>query len=178
MDIDFLNPNPSTTHEVRFDPWAGGDVSVAIIGGTPNVPASDEKSTYLEITVNSGANWGGCGFQLTNNDRTTGGTNLTRFTNGYIIFDLKMESSSPNFQITIENGTYPNVDTSVAVGIGSGSYGEAKDGQWHKIVIPISNFFNSSYDATKLGHVASPFQIRATGGGGNKFYIDRIYWAR
>ncbi|MGC8764675.1 MAG: hypothetical protein ACP5QT_02165 [Brevinematia bacterium] len=176
MDIDFNNPQPTTIHEMRFDPWDGGN-AYASRDGTPNL--SDEHSYYILVTVSPGVTWGGCGFQLTNNARDTGGTNLIRFTNGYVCLDVNIPPDGDVFKVTIENGTYPTVYTSAEITIGNGSYGEAKDGNWHTVMIPVSSFFNSTYTPDKLAHVASLLQIRTIPVTSTKqFKIDRIYWAR
>lgn len=176
MDVDFNNPLPTTTHEVRFDPWGGGNAT-AYLSATSE---TDEHATVIQVDVAGSSGWGGgAGFQLTNNGLTQG-TNLTRFANGgYIVLDVKLPAGSPNFKITIENGAYPNAVTSAEVTIGAGTYGESKNGMWHSIAIPISHFLNGTYTQARLANVASPFQIRTLDMTGSAtFYVDRIYWAR
>ncbi|MCX7821759.1 MAG: hypothetical protein N2258_08830 [Brevinematales bacterium] len=178
MDVDFNNPNPTTTHAVRFDPWTGGNATAYLAATTETNDV--EHATVIQVDVVGSTTWGGgAGFQLTNNGLTQG-TNLTRFaTGGYIVLDVKLPVGSPNFKITIENGVHPNVVTSAEIVIGAGTYGESKNGMWHSIAIPISHFLNGTYTSSKLANVASPFQIRTIDMTGSAtFYVDRIYWAR
>lgn len=176
MDVDYNNPNPTTTHEVRFDPWGGGN-STAYLAATAE---SGEHATVIQVDVAGSSGWGGgAGFQLTNKALTEG-TNLTRFeTGGYLVLDIKLPAGSPNFKITIENGFYPSAETSAEVIIGQGTYGESKNDMWHSIAIPISAFLSGTYTSSKLANVASIFQIRTVDiTGSATFYVDRIYWAR
>ncbi len=158
-----------------------------------NNEGSNEGSNVLKVNVSGSSGWGGVfGIQLDpsiyNLDRDNGGTNVYRFLSGYIVFDVKIPSASvPNFNVTIENGTYPTNYVSKSVTIGNGTYGEQKDGNWHTVRIPINDFMGQgsagndpyNYIPSNLSNVASLFEIRVSDTTEtNNFYIDRIYWER
>ncbi len=176
MDVDYNNSSPTTTHEVRFDPWGGGNSTAYLSDVFQSL--GGERTAVIQVDVAGSSGWGGgAGFQLTNNTLTQG-TNLTRFADGYIVFDVYFDANSPSFKVTIENGAYPSAITSKEILIGEGTYGEKKDGNWYTVAIPVSDFFNTTYDSSKLANVASLFQIRTLDGVSGTFYVDRIYWGR
>ncbi len=168
--------------------FAAGNLTVET-----NNEEGGEKTNVLRVNVSGSSGWGGIfGIQLNSGvyslDKDSGGTNVSRFSSGAIVFDVKfLDGTVPNFNVTIENGIYPTNYVSKPVTIGNGTYGEQKDGNWHTVRIPLSDFMgggssgDSSYNYTvaNLSNVAALFEIRVGDAATSyDFYIDRIYWER
>lgn len=166
--------------------WAASDGATVyeLISGTS--PAGDGNN-YLRLYVKEGAYGGGITFALSN---TTLGYDMSRFTNGYLVFSIAMPSYSADPIIAIERQEYsgPNHRGSQIL-LTNGAYGFQKDGNIHEVVIPISAFIQATTDeglhgrmqASDFTNVGTFFQLRgqSTGGGNlTNVVLDNIYWYR
>ncbi|ACY17277.1 discoidin domain-containing protein [Haliangium ochraceum] len=96
---------------------------------------------------------------------------LRAFASGYLHFALKTTSTT-RFQIGMKSGNVDNLGQSwIAFENGNDPYGFARDGQWHEIEIPLSDF--ASVD---LGEVSQLFELLGTDGAITNIEIDDIYF--
>jgi beta-glucanase (GH16 family) len=86
------------------------------------------------------------GYSLTSD----AGIDLEQFSNGYLKLALR-SSSTDNFWIGV--GGANNTEARVAFNNGSDPYGFTRDGQWHRITIPVSDLVAQGLDLSACGNV-------------------------
>lgn len=177
----------SGSSDYWLNSWAAPDGATVyeLISGTS--PAGDGNE-YLKLYIKEGSWGGGITFALSN---TTLGYDMSRFTNGYLVFSIAVPTNNTGYPIiAIERQEYsgPNHRGS-QITLTDGSYGFQKDGNIHTVVIPISHFIQATTDeglhgrmqASDFTNVGTFFQLRgqSTGGGNlTNVVLDNIYWYR
>lgn len=96
---------------------------------------------------------------------------LSAYEDGFLHVALKT-SSTTTFQIGMKSGNVDNIGQSwIEFANGSDPYGFVRDGQWHEIEIPLSDF--SSVDLSQVNQL---FELLGTDGAISGIEIDDIYF--
>jgi beta-glucanase (GH16 family) len=149
----------------RLDYPAEGDIFVweNTLQSGPKAPYEGTQS--LSYTSTPGLQWFGLG--VTPNVKH----NLTAYRNGFLSFALKTTSTT-TFRIGMKSGNVDNIGQSwITFASGSDPYGFVRNGQWHRIQIPLSHF--SSVD---LSQVSQVFELLGTTGPITGIELDDIYF--
>lgn len=94
-------------------------------------------------------------------------TNLLRFSNGNLCFNIKIDATNTSalyynknsvFWVGLERTRHSGVSSSIPlcnpkatyVPLGAGTNGFALDGAWHKVQIPLSAFYNAQYSTNQV----------------------------
>jgi beta-glucanase (GH16 family) len=128
-----------------------------------------EGTESLSLKSAPGLNWFGCAF--TPNRKY----NLTafRYPESKLRFSLKTGSSAA-FRIGMKSGNIDGVGQKwITFQAGSDPYGFVRDGQWHVVEIPMSDFMTE----VDLTEVSQFFEILGTSGPISGIEIDDIYFA-
>ncbi|MGD8176306.1 glycosyl hydrolase [Marinimicrobium sp. ARAG 43.8] len=100
--------------------------------------APSEGSAALAYEVAPGDWWG---MGLLHKDQ-----NLRNYQHGYLHFDMKTESPTP---ITVGMGSTAGGDGSVELSAGAEQYGLERDGEWHHVAIPLSQFSGVDFETVQ-----------------------------
>ncbi|MGB5930548.1 MAG: discoidin domain-containing protein, partial [Cyclobacteriaceae bacterium] len=123
-----------------------------------------EGSESLSFTSASGFAWFGMGIKAAIKH------DLSGFADGSLHFALKTSSATP-FSIGMKSGNVDGIGQAwIAFRNGNDPYGFVRDGQWHVVEIPLSDF--SNVDLTAVNQF---FQLLGTEGAIGNIEIDDIY---
>ena len=155
-----------TACDTRIDPDTGVSFSLwnnlAQVAGTP---AAGSASLAVRTT---GTAWFGCGLGAVQR------RNLLNYAAGYLNFSLKT-TSQDDFKIGINGGN--DGDAWVSFPRGSDPYGFVRDGQWHRVSIPMTRFAGADFtDLRQFFMLASDDTrgLRVTAG--QTYEVDEITW--
>ena len=158
----------TTTCSSKFTNGTDGNFYIWANTLNPMTSTASEGSSVLAFTSASGQTWFGAAF--TPNVKY----NLTayRYATSKLHFDLKTTSTT-TFQIGMKSGNTPNLNqTWINFVSGADPYGFVRDGQWHGVDIPMSDFSN-----VDLSQVSQLFELLGTAGAINNIAIDNIYFS-
>ena len=158
----------TTTCSSKFTNGTDGNFYVWSNTLTPITSTASEGSSVLAFTSAAGLSWFGAAF--TPNVKY----NLTafRYATSKLHFDLKT-SSTASFQIGMKSGNTSNLNqTWINFVNGADPYGFVRDGKWHAIDIPMSDFAN-----VDLSQVSQLFELLGTTGAISDIAIDNIYFS-
>jgi hypothetical protein len=165
--------------------WENGDAGWA---GTTTAVGGSYGANFATVAPSTEKNWGWGVFVSPRTDAP----DLSAFaTNGTLNFSIKTTYSGTlkiGFQSTL-GSSVKDLFISVGTTTGGGSYGFARDGNWHVMSIPISAILSAnpsvaaSSDAAKLASVLNPFvlaDVHPTNvtNGTEQIYVDEIYWSK
>lgn len=128
-----------------------------------------EGAESISLKSAPGLNWFGCAFTP---DRKY---NLTafRYPESKLRFALKTRSTAA-FRIGMKSGNIAGVGQKwISFTAGSDPYGFVRDGQWHQVEIPMSDFAPE----VDLSEVSQLFEILGTSGAISDIEFDDIYFA-
>jgi beta-glucanase (GH16 family) len=134
-----------------------------------NTQSPYEGAESISLKSAPGLNWFGCAF--TPNRKY----NLTafRYPESKLCFALKT-SSTAAFRIGMKSGNIGGVGQKwISFTAGSDPYGLVRDGQWHRVEIPMSDFMPE----VNLSEVSQFFEILGTGGAISDLEFDDIYFS-
>ncbi len=179
--------NQNGTTDYWLNLWAAPDGATVyeLINGTS--PAGDGNQ-YLKLYIKEGQWSGGITFALRD---PIEGHDMSRFTNGYLVFSIAVPSDNVGDPIiALERQVYdgPNHRTSTIL-LTNGAYGFQKDGQVYQIGIPIAHFIQATNDeglhgrmqASDFTNVGTFFQFRGQINGMGDLtnvILDNIFWCR
>ncbi len=126
----------------------------------PTTPSEGSEALGYEVAAND---WWGLG--LLHKDH-----NMLNYTHGYLHVDIKTTSNTP---ISIGIGSTMGDGSSVELAPGGEQYGLVRDGEWHKVSIPLSQFSNVDFGTINAFFFASgpgPSETMAIA-------FDNIYWS-
>ncbi|MFA0812878.1 discoidin domain-containing protein [Microbulbifer epialgicus] len=125
-----------------------------------------EGSKSLSYT-SAGAGWFGMSFTADSY------YDLSAFDNDSATLNFALKSSSgTNFQIGMKSGSIDNVEQKwIDFTNGADPYGFARDGKWHQISIPLSDFS----DEVDMSNVIQLFELLGVNGEISNIEIDNIY---
>lgn len=167
--------------------WYGWENGNAGWAGTTTATGGSFGAKFATIVPSTSMTWGWGVFVSPTSDSP----DLSAFAaSGTLNFNIKTTYSGTlkiGFQSTL--GSIKDLFISVGTSTGSGSYGFARDGNWHALSIPISAILSAnpsvtaSSDAAKLVSVLNPFvlaDVHATNvtNGTEEIYVDEIYWSK
>jgi beta-glucanase (GH16 family) len=133
--------------------------NLVAVKGTPAAGASSLAVRTL------GTSWFGFGYAAAKR------RNLLNYAAGYLNVSIKTTSTN-NFKVGINGGN--DGDAWVNFANGSDPFGFVRDGQWHKVSIPMTRFGNADFsDIRQFFMVAGPDAVTA----GATFEFDEIYWS-
>jgi beta-glucanase (GH16 family) len=125
-------------------------------------------STSLAVQTN-GSSWFGFGYAATKR------RNLLNYAGGYLNFSVKT-SSTDAFKVGINGGN--DGDAWVSFINGADPSGFVRDGQWHKVSIPMTRFGGADFtDIRQFFMVASDDSNGLHVSAGQKYEFDEIYWS-
>jgi len=162
----------SFTEKVDVD---GGAATLKNISAFDIVVSSDnvyEGSKAIQITYNFSATW--AMMQILANPTI----NLSDYANGFYNFAMKTTSTEP-FNIRITDGTNkPKIEFAQ----GADPYGFQRDGEWHMVTIPISDFIAKA-PALNLASISELFVVRSsaaalTEASSLSIEVDNIYFSK
>lgn len=156
-----------TPCDASIDPATGMALNLwnnlTAVTGTPSAGA-----TSLAVRTND-SSWFGCGYAVTRR------RNLLNYAGGYLNFSLKTTSSDA-FKVGLNGGN--DGDAWVSFIKGSDPYGFVRDGQWHRVAIPMTRFGNADFtDVRQLFMVASDDTNGLHVTPGQVYEFDEIYWS-
>lgn len=125
-------------------------------------------TTSLAVRTND-SSWFGCGYAVTRR------RNLLNYAAGYLNFSVKTTSADA-FKVGLNGGN--DGDAWVSFIPGSDPYGFLRDGQWHRVTIPMTRFGNADFtDIRQFFMVASDDTngLRVTPG--QTYEFDEIFWS-
>jgi hypothetical protein len=135
---------------------------VAVTGA----PAAGATSIAVQTQTNS---WFGFGYAATKR------RNLLNFAAGYLNFSVKTTSADA-FKVGINGGN--DGDAWVSFTNGSDPSGFVRDGQWHKVSIPMTRFLGADFtDIRQFFMVASDDTNGLHVTAGQKYEFDEVYWS-
>jgi hypothetical protein len=167
--------------------WYGWENGSAGWAGTTNAAGAAYGANFAAIVPSTTKPWGWGVFV----SPTGVSPDLSAFAStGALNFSIKSTYSGTlkiGFQSTI--GSVKDLFINVGTTTGGGSYGFARDGQWHTVTIPVSAILSAnpsvtaSTEAAKLVSVLNPFvlaDVHATNvtNGTESIYVDEIYWSK
>ncbi|MBN2842282.1 MAG: hypothetical protein JXM68_04280, partial [Sedimentisphaerales bacterium] len=127
-----------------------------------------EGADSLAYMSNAGIGWFGAAFTANVKLDLT----AYRYQNSYLHFAMKT-SSSAAFQIGMKSGNVKDIGQQwIVFAPGHDHYGFVRDGKWHEINIPLSDF--ASVD---LSQVSQVFELLGTAGPISDIEIDDIYFS-
>jgi beta-glucanase (GH16 family) len=150
----------------KFDLGVEGDFYVWESTLSPQATTPAEGSEALSF-VHNNKGWFGAAFTA------SAMHNLTAFQNenAKLVFSMKTSDVTTTFNIGMKSGTRDGEgQTWIAFEPGKTPYGFQRDGNWHTVEIPMSDF----YGAVNLMEVVQLFQILGVGNIAN-IAIDNIY---
>jgi hypothetical protein len=116
------------------------------------------------------------------------GKDMRVFTNGYLVLSINVPMGYPDIKIEIERNVYEagNSHHRSTVTIGNGAYGFLKDGNWHQVIVPFSDFFSYSplpwehpaFAASDMEFVTTLFGIVFGDNLSGSIQYDHVYWVR
>jgi len=179
--------NQSGTSDYWLNLWSAPSGATVYELIDAQSPASDGNQ-YLKLYIKEGEWPGGITFALRD---TTAGYDMSRFTNGYLVFSIAVPSDNLGDPvIAIERQAYddPNHRASTIL-LTNGAYGFKKDGKVYQIGIPIADFIQATNDeglhgkmqASDFTNVGTFFQLRGQSigmGDITNVILDNIFWCR
>ncbi len=123
-----------------------------------------EGEDVLAFTSESGKNWFGFGLF------SKKGIDLTQFADGYLKLALRTNSSN-DFWIGVSGAN--NTEAKIDFKTGNDPYGFVRDGQWHRITIPVNDLLKKGLDLSSCDNI---FML----GGAptiNNILVDDIYFS-
>jgi beta-glucanase (GH16 family) len=136
-----------------------------LVVGT-GTPATGTTSLAVQTQANS---WFGFGYAATKR------RNLLNYAAGYLNFSIKTTSTDA-FKVGINGGN--DGDAWVSFTNGSDPSGFFRDGQWHKVSIPMTRFLGADFtDIRQFFMVASDDANGLHVAAGQKYEFDEIYWS-
>lgn len=147
------------TTDMTFNLWN----NLTTVGGTPAAGA-----TSLAVKT-SDSSWFGCGYAVTRR------RNLLNYAGGYLTFSLKTTSTDA-FKVGLSGGN--DGDAWVSFTKGADPYGFVRDGQWHRVAIPMTRFGNADFtDIRQFFMVASDDTNGLHVTPGQTYEFDEIVWS-
>ena len=129
---------------------------------------ASEGSSVLSFTSAAGLSWFGAAFT----PNTKYDLSAFRFPESKLHFDLKTNATT-TFKIGIKSGNTPDLNqTWITFANGSDPYSFVRDGNWHGVDIPMSDFSN-----VDLTEVSQLFELLGTSGAISNIAIDNIYYS-
>ncbi len=126
-----------------------------------------EGSDSLSFKSAAGLNWFGAAFTAT----VKLDLSAYRYQQSYLHFALKTSSAVP-FQIGMKSGNVKDIGQKwIVFAPGQDPYGFVRDGRWHEINIPMSDFAG-----VDLSQVSQVFELLGTSGPISAVEIDDIYF--
>ncbi|NDV80019.1 hypothetical protein [Dysgonomonas sp. 511] len=145
-------------------------------GGTstgPNFYGEVEGWTSLIV---GGAGWSGCGFAVTD------GVDMTKVDDSYS-FHIAMKSKDNASHVLIFYGNDGTKDVEVKICIGSTNFEEVapytdfkRDGEWHEIIIPVSDLFDKGLRFAKASPDANVLAFLSGGVTGTTLDADAAFF--
>ena len=136
------------------------------LSAVTGTPAAGSASLAVQT---GGSAWFGFGYAATKR------RNLLNYAAGYLNFSLKT-SSTEAFKVGINGGN--DGDAWVSFISGADPYGFVRDGQWHKVSIPMTRFGGADFtDIRQFFMVASDDSNGLHVSAGKKYEFDEIYWS-
>ena len=156
-----------TPCDAQIDPTTGENLllwnNLVAVTGTPAAGAACLAVKTL------GTTWFGCGLAATKR------RNLLNYAAGYLNLSMKTTSTDP-FKIGLNGGN--DGDAWVSFSPGADPYGFTRDGQWHRVSIPMTRFGNADFtDIRQFFMVASDDSNGLHVTAGQTYEFDEIYWS-
>lgn len=153
---DFAPIDGATSNYFIFEAFPGGPLTYTQIDDPQSVVEglSSTRISHAGLTF-----WGGGIFW-------TAPRNVSRWQ----LMHVSLRSSAPSFadiRLGVQSGGVDHF-------LSAADYGYVNDGQWHHLVIPLSDF---AEDGADLSALTSPFIMGGLSGtSGDVFNIDALYW--
>jgi beta-glucanase (GH16 family) len=145
------------------------DASLYLWNNLTTVPGTPAAGT-ANLAVRTGdSSWFGCGYAAAKR------RNLLNFAAGYLNVSIKTTSSDA-FKVGLNGGN--DGDAWVSFIKGADPYGFIRDGQWHKVAIPMTRFGSADFtDIRQFFMVASDDTNGLHVTPGQTYEFDEIYWS-
>jgi len=133
------------------------------------IPSSPYEGSESLSYTSAGAGWFGMSFT------SDSYYDLSAFDNGTATLNFALKSSSTtSFRIGMKSGSINNVGQKwIDFTSGADPYGFIRDGQWHQISIPLSDFS----DEVDMSNVIQLFELLGVNGEISHIEIDNIYFS-
>jgi exo-beta-1,3-glucanase (GH17 family) len=158
-----------TNSAAFWNVWEGSCIKVET-----NLDPYEGSSCLYLLATPAGWGWG-----IGNETHLADHSNLSEFTNGYLVFSVKTLYSG-SIAFGFQSGIYnePGWKDDFLI-ISSGEYGYVNDGAWHRVVIPVQTLM-AVQPGAMMFNINATFAIQdlASSDTVNEMYLDNIYWTQ